>query len=353
MTSLTKEKNDPHSLKNPSYENLPEVILFKIFSYLYVGDLCRAGRVCLRWYNLTRCPILWKSVDAHDMQLTSYQVQKLIPILPACVKYLRICSLSTQQRIPFLSPTTTINIRERCPHLRTLVIESAFIAKHINFTDITVEDLPQDLSILSLRKSFFHTDQFFCSVSHPTVPKVKVLDCTSCWCVSDNDILFFSRLSDLQEVYLAGCPVTDVGLVSFLNAVTNIKVLDLEGTSIGIQTMRVMSRECKSLEKLYLGHTKVTDDHLMAIEIAAWPQLQIMCLKKTYVSCVGLRYLVSALRTLQSLNVTTCSISSECVLELSVTMSMRKKLIFDKDEEDDDDIEYCDHFLLRNNYIER
>ena len=26
------------------FENLPDVILFKIFSYLYIGDLCRAGR---------------------------------------------------------------------------------------------------------------------------------------------------------------------------------------------------------------------------------------------------------------------------------------------------------------------
>lgn len=310
-----------------------------------------SNRVCLRWYNITRCPVLWKHVDAHDMQLTSYQVQKLVPILPTSVKYLRICSLSTQQRIPFLTPNTTIEIRERCPHLRTLVIESAFVAKHINFTDITVEDLPQRLSVLSLRKSFFHTDQFFCSVSHPTVPKIKVLDCSSCWCVNDNDILFFSRLSDLQEIYLAGCPVSDVGVVPLLKAVEHLKVLDLEHTNVGLHTMVSLSQYCQSLEKLYLGHTKVSDEHLCAIQSASLPKLQILCLRKTHISCIGLRYLVTALQTLKYLNVSTCSISKECALELSVTVAMKKRLKFDATDERQD-AEYCDHFLLRDNQIE-
>ncbi|XP_035218301.1 F-box/LRR-repeat protein 12-like [Stegodyphus dumicola] len=347
MSLLKKGEEETNSIAH--FENLPDVILFKIFSYLYIGDLCRAGRVCLRWYQLTRCQVLWKHVDAHDMQLTSYQVQKLVPILPPCVIYLRICSLSTQQRIPFLAPHTAIEIRERCPHLKTLIIESAFIAKHINFTDITVEDLPQKLSVLSLRKSFFHTDQFFCSVSHPTVPKIKVLDCSSCWCVSDNDIPFFSRLSDLQEIYLAGCPITDIGVVILLKAVENLKVLDLENTAIGEQTVISLGQNCHSLEKLYLGNTAIKDQHLCTIQSASLPKLQTICLRKTSVSCMGLNYLISSLRTLKYLNVSTCSISSEC--ELIVQVTKKRQLRFDGSDIEDS-AEYCDHFLLRNNQLD-
>ncbi|XP_042908091.1 F-box/LRR-repeat protein 12 isoform X2 [Parasteatoda tepidariorum] len=330
------------------FENLPDVILFKIFSYLYIGDLCRAGRVCLRWYNLTRCQVLWKYVDAHDMQLTSYQLQKMVPILPPCVTYLRISSLSTQQRIPFLTPQTAIEIRERCPHLRTLIIESAFVAKHINFTDITVEDLPQKLSVLSLRKSFFHTDQFFCSVSHPTVPKIKVLDCTSCWCVCDNDIPFFSRLGDLQEIYLAGCPISDVGVVILLKAVEHLKVLDLEATKIGGQTILSLSQNSNSLEKLYLGYTDVADEHFRCLQNTSLPMLQIVCLRKTSITCVGLRYLLNYLRSLKYMNVSNCSISSECALELSLQGAPTKQLNFESNKIVN--LEYCDHFFHRNNF---
>ncbi|GFY47381.1 hypothetical protein TNIN_249211 [Trichonephila inaurata madagascariensis] len=348
MSSLKKEDKEVGSPIR--FDNLPDVILFKIFSYLYIGDLCRAGRVCLRWYHLTRCHVLWKHVDAHDMQLTSYQVQKLVPILPSCVMYLRICSLSTQQRIPFLTPHTAIEIRERCPQLKTLIIESAFIAKHINFTDITVEDLPQKLSVLSLRKSFFHTDQFFCSVSHPTVPKIKVLDCSSCWCVCDNDIPFFSRLSDLQEIYLANCPISDAGVVTLLKGVENLKVLDLENTEIGAQTISTLSQNCSLLEKLYLGNTRITDEHLLFIQNSSLPMLQIICLRKTHISCVGLRYLISCLNTLKYMNVSTCNVSSECALELNLHVSVKKRLQFDVNE--DGGQEYCDHFLLRSSQFE-
>ncbi|GBN96671.1 hypothetical protein AVEN_245134-1 [Araneus ventricosus] len=348
MSSLKKEEKEDD--RTVQFENLPDVILFKIFSYLFIGDLCRAGRVCLRWYHLTRCQVLWKYVDAHDMQLTSYQVQKLVPILPSCVMYLRICSLSTQQRIPFLSPHTAIEIRERCPHLKTLIIESAFIAKHVHFTDITVEDLPQKLSVLSLRKSFFHTDQFFCSVSHPTVPKIKVLDCSSCWCLSDNDIPFFSRLSDLQEIFLANCQISDAGVVTLLKGVQNLKVLDLENTNIGGQTILSLSQNCSSLEKLFIGNTQVTDDHLCYIQSNSLPVLQIICLRKTHVSCVGLRYLVSCLQTLKYMTVSTCNIASDCSLELSLHVSMKKRLRFETNDETG--LEFCDHFLSRNSQLE-
>lgn len=281
------------------------------------------------------------------MQLTSYQVQKLVPILPPCVKYLRICSLSTQQRIPFLTPRTTIEIRERCPHLKTLIIESAFIAKHINFTDITVEDLPQKLCVLSLRKSFFHTDQFFCSVSHPTVPKIKVLDCSSCWCITDNDIPFFSRLSDLQEIYLAGCPISDDGAVTLLKAVEGLKVLDLEGTRVKEQTILCLNKCCQSLEKLYLGSTPLTDDELLSIKETSLPMLEILCLRKTEISCAGIKYLIMKLHSLRYINVAMCGIATNCSLELLLHPSAQKKLKFEFEEKID--ANFCDHFLTRNN----
>lgn len=281
------------------------------------------------------------------MQLTSYQVQKLVPILPPCVTYLRICSLSTQQRIPFLTPRTTIEIRERCPHLKTLIIESAFIAKHINFTDITVEDLPQKLCVLSLRKSFFHTDQFFCSVSHPTVPKIKVLDCSSCWCVSDSDIPFFSRLSDLQEIYLAGCPISDSGTVTLLKAVENLKVLDLEGTDIRGQTMETINQYCQSLEKLYIGNTATTDDDLLTFKGTSLPMLQTLCLRKTRISCTGIKSLIVSLHSLKYVNVAMCGIATNCSLELLLHSSVKKRLRLEFDEKIDTN--NCDHFLTRNN----
>lgn len=303
--------------------------------------------VCVRWYSITKCSMLWKYVDAHDMQLTSYQVQKLVPILPSSVKYLRICSLSTQQRIPFITPRTAIEIRERCPQLKTLIIESAFIAKHINFTDITVEDLPQKLCILSLRKSFFHTDQFFCSISHPTVPKIQILDCSNCWCVTDNDLPFFSRLSDLQELYLAGCPITDAGSSVLLKAIPNLKVLDLEGTGIGRQTINSLNQFCKSLERLYLGFTGLTDEYLSILEGTSLPVLHTLCVRRTLISCAGIKSVIVSISTLKYINAALCGIAANCSLDLLVHPCARKMLNFEFEDKLDDDI--CEHFLKRNN----
>lgn len=146
--------------------------------------------------------------------------------------------------------------------------------------------------------------------------------------------------------------MSDTGVVPLLKAVENLKVLDLEHTNIGAQTMASLGQYCQYLEKLYLGFTKVTDEHLCTIESALLPKLQIICLRKTYISCVGLHYLVSTLRSLKYLNVSTSSISSEFSLELSVTVAIMKRLKFDATEDSRNE-EYCDHFLLRNNYLER
>lgn len=331
------------------FENLPDVILLKIFGFLYVGDLCRVGGVCSRWYRLSRSPGLWKRVDTHDMQLTSYQMQKLVPILPACVVHLQIRGLPILM-VPLITPQVAIEIRERCPDLETLIIEDAFVAKHVHFTDITVEDLPQKLSVLSLRKSFFHPDQFFCSVSHPTVPKIKVLDCSQCWCVTDDDIPFFTRLTDLQELYLEDCSITYAGVSLLLKRIENLRILDLEGTRIVDGTVILLATQCQTLEELFLGRTSVGDKDFRVLPAGSLLKLTSLCLMQTPVSNTGLRTVLQRLSSLKALNVALCSsVTSECIAELVATLplSRRFRINFSGSSENAN----CHHFYTRKKYL--
>lgn len=325
-----------------------------LFSQNSVSDMCELNlllfffySVCLRWYYITRCQILWKCVDIHAMELTSYQVQKLLPTLPSCVSYIRICCMycPRKQPNPIITAENASKLKEHCPHLETLIIENAFLATYKTITDIAVENLPQQLCVLSLRRSIFRTHYFFTNADASV--NIKVLDFTSCICIQNNHLTYFSRLRHLEELYLAGCQICDFGIRCLCNknnqTIPNLKVLDLEATKVGDQSISALKEEFQSLEKLYLQRTNITDEALSIFDRYSLKNLNTLCLMNNSLSSAGLKSLLK-LKSLKNVYVAISDISKNCLLEIHP--SLRRKLRF-KEELTADTI-YCDHFMKRN-----
>lgn len=285
------------------------------------------------------------------MELTSYQVQKLLPTLPSCVSYIRICCMycPRKQPNPIFTAENAIKLKEHCPHLETLIIENAFLATYKTITDIAVENLPQQLCVLSLRKSIFRTHYFFTNVDASI--NIKVLDFTSCICIQNNHLTYFSRLRHLEELYLAGCQICDFGIRSLCNKINqtlpNLKVLDLEATNVGDLSISALREEFQSLEKLYLRRTLVTDNGLSFFDKFTLQNLNTLCLMNNSYSSTGLKSLLR-LKSVKCINVAISDISKNCLMDIHP--SLRRKLMFKEDLTNDS--VFCDHFMKRNNHYD-
>ena len=46
-------------------------ILLSIFGYLTTAEVCKVGRVCRKWYTMSKHPLLWRSVCISEAVITS------------------------------------------------------------------------------------------------------------------------------------------------------------------------------------------------------------------------------------------------------------------------------------------
>ncbi|XP_064468138.1 F-box/LRR-repeat protein 7-like isoform X2 [Ornithodoros turicata] len=235
---------------------LPDVVLLKIFKLLKFSDLCKAGRVCQRWYDLSRSQALWTSIDASDPEITASQMEQLAGLLTPSVQRLHVTSSPRHCRL-FLTANALRDLRRRCPFLSTLIVDNASLAVLNDYSSITVADLPPTLRTLSLRRSFFQADRFFALLA---VQNLSVLDLSFCWCVSESDIPFLTQLPNLHELYLEQCEaIRDTGIALMVSHGRNLRILAVDGTRITDEALRTIAENCTVLEKLYFGRTAVTD----------------------------------------------------------------------------------------------
>lgn len=306
------------------------------------------------------------------------EVAKLIKRLPKFVTHLRICCSSLDVRLPLWLPDVTAALRRRCPNLESLIIENAFFQEQSCDVRIRTQDekkfhktflpkdsadeedmelfcvscaseestldqfapeyLPEKLRVMSLRNSQFFTSHFASRID-VLIPHIEVLDLSPYLCVTENIVPFFSRLTNLTELYLARCPVTSKGVEKLLQAVRNLKVLDLENTGVCSETFQALKRYGQSLEKLYFGSTFVEDSYLTFEDENEFDNLRVLCLRSTYVTPRGLEGLFHFYPHLHSVDVSQCEV--EEIWTNQRYFYMHNKLIFNNNA-------YCDHFRKNN-----
>lgn len=315
--------------------------------------------------------ILWVKVDAHVK--SPNEVVKLMKRLPKFVTHLRICCSSLDVRLPLWLPDVTAALRRRCPDLESLIIENAFFqeqscdvrirtqdekkfhktflpkdaadkvdielfcascaSKESTLDQFAPEYLPKKLRVMSLRNSQFFTSHFASRID-VFIPQITVLDLSPYLCVTENIVPFFSRLTNLAELYLARCPVTSKGIEKLLQTLRNLKVLDLENTGLNSETFKALKNYGHSLEKLYFGSTFVEDSSLTFENEIAFDNLRVLCLRSTYVTPRGLEKLFNFYPHLDFVDVSQCEV--EEIWTNQRYFHIHSKLIFNN--------AFCDHF---------
>ena len=52
-----------------SWELVPEELLLQIFSHLSYQEVCKAGRVCSKWWKVSKDDILWRKILRRDFKI--------------------------------------------------------------------------------------------------------------------------------------------------------------------------------------------------------------------------------------------------------------------------------------------
>lgn len=324
---------------------------------------------------MTRSGLFWERADLARYNLPEKKLEQFLTKLPSCVNQLRIGSSSASQLTKISVPRLYHILLERFPNLSTLIIENSILQNpFIHMTGIngfiinlklpmdhqirkyyslvgmvyyptevdsdfnTLVNLLRHLTVLSLRHSILAVE-FREDFVQPLSSKIKVLDLTNCMCAVVQTIKQFVQLPLLEELYLAGTPISVNGVETVLKEVPNLKVLDLDDTIVAHETFTVLRNHGKKLVAIYLGKTAVKDSDMIEIDEGTFPVLTKLCLQRTAITEIGVKKLLLAVPSLTHIFLTKSKVKITWMLDQSAFV--RGKLKYD----DSDETEECNHFL--------
>lgn len=108
----------------------------------------------------------------------------------------------------------------------------------------------------------------------------------------------FSRMPYLKELRLSSRDVDDVWFKDGALFLSQLHILDLEGTAISSRTYQAIRNHALNLKKLYLGYVNLDDDDLKCNN-SMFPNLTDICVK--YCHGVTCEAIVSRIQSCQSL----------------------------------------------------
>lgn len=154
---------------------------------------------------------------------------------------------------------------------------------------IGLGDFPATLCLLSIRDSVIEVGTFLKSTRD--FYNIRVLDLGRSLDVRKTDIPW-PHMANIEELYLEG--TQGFGNADFLETILVncplLKVLDLEGTDVGLGALELVSKLAPQVEALYLGFTDMRDGNFARLEQLKMNLrcLLTLCLADTQVSDSGL-----------------------------------------------------------------
>lgn len=183
------------------FDRLPQEIIKQILSYLTQSVLChKVSRVCRRWYNYARDPVLWKTLNFTSApNITSFVLCRTI---------------------------------KRCPYLRTLILRDR--------TELTLAEVSVLTKYCPLLQE---VDLGFCfNLSKP------MLDC------------FVSNCKNLERINLEGCKLITDDCVRILTKAKHLKHLNFSHCSITDDSINYLAENLEKIVSLNCdGISWITD----------------------------------------------------------------------------------------------
>lgn len=282
-------------ISTPDMDCLPDSIVLQVFSYFPQTQLCHLALVCKRWKRLVYDGSLWRQVSLHRMK--SYDIDNLMgnPIGRQLKKLVFWkCSVS---------PDNLVTLSEFCPQLQELYLRRNTIKEPKQmlpkavFAELLVLDArelqgyvghvlqivasAQNIEMVAIDSTM---DGFFDPYVFNDATRLKVLDCSRCMGIEDEDVATIAfSCPNLQSLSLMRC-------------------YNIEGTSFPS-----LFRYCLSLKSLSISYTHVTN---RVIEACA---LEKSCLEELDmshcpgISSSGVYSVTSRLKDMSYLNINGCS----------------------------------------------
>lgn len=256
-------------------------------------------RVCTRWKELTKDPLLWKNVNVKlflsDSSRTTI-AKSFINGLPSCVTSMRLEFVKGKIWNGALDfGELCMKLLGKCPHIEQLIVINSQMSNCLSSVISVCSRLLQDLKKLIFYHSTFRRD---CSTDECLgTSKIKILELNNCYLYSYHSECPFSKMPHLEQLHLYGATVPRFWFVAHTFFLSQLQVLNLRYTFIDSRIFTSIQNHGHSLKELYLCSTHL-QDHALTFTESMLPHLKTICLSDTRVTCVGV---VSLIQTCPSL----------------------------------------------------
>lgn len=260
--------------------------------------------MCRRWSEITRSPILWKTVNmdfspSHGSQTTIATC--FTNILPSCATRMRLDFTTRHKWTEHLNfEDLSMRLKEKCPHLELLILN------HARFSDTLPSVIDMcTLSLPSVRGLIISFSQFPDSPlrgESGSFSKLELLDINFCH-LRDRNKPKLSRMPHLRQLRLRGCGMANFWLEDDASFLNKLYILDLAHSLISSRTFQVIWNHGRNLKRLYLCAAHLGNEDLN-FDGSVLPNLKTICLKYCHwVTDEGVIDLILSCKSLQTVYV--------------------------------------------------
>lgn len=367
---VTKQSKYRHH-KPSLFDLITDDVIVKIFSHLSSDQLCRASRVCQRWYRVVWDPLLWKRIVINSERINvdkavKYLTKRLSYNTPTVCVIVEKINLNGCEK---LTDKGLHTIAKRCPELRHLEIQGCSnVTNHslfevvsycVNLEHLDVTGCPC-ITRISLTPQIMQQ----ATAHHLRQIYLRTLDMTDCYALEDEGLqVIATHCSQLQFLYLRRCvrigdaglqfiayycsglkelsisdckkvtdfgvcelakigtnlrylsvakcdKISDVGIIQLCKHCTKLRYLNLRGCeAVSDDSMDVLARHCSKIKSLDIGKCDVTDEGLCVLAQNC-PQLKKLSLKSCdAITDAGVKFVAKSCRQLQQFNIQDCHLT--------------------------------------------
>ncbi|KAL4235993.1 hypothetical protein ACF0H5_004381 [Mactra antiquata] len=303
-----------------SFQELPDVIVLNIFSYMSVKDLCKISRVCKSWRRIACDKTLWKHIDMTTCayldlrKVWKFYRTRLSDVLRSLkmVGYYSSKCGNEKQKKQLLSDALLEEISSSCPFIEELHLYRFFLEK------MSVKKLPATLTHLKLRECAWPLGW----LRDAELQDLYSLDLGKTCRIGDmemGDVTKFSNLEELnlEELYRIG----DNGVKILAENLPNLKVLKLTQTKVSDLGVHHICRHMVSLTSLDLGYTQIKDSAIDTLSQSLF-KLNILGTAGTHVTDLGVRTLCFSkiAENIKQLDISATNITDSALNDISDKM---------------------------------
>ena len=234
LLSSYKHKNLTEQQIDLCFNDLPDEIILRIFSYFTKRELCSyVAPICLSWFYMAKDPLFWTSI--YETEFYAIESELLTKIILSWCK--QLSHLELDNRSDITNEGFDI-IFKSCPKIKHLSLK---LCRQVN---------DQVLKLISRYEK-----------------NLQSIDLEGCVNLSDSSFAHFIELP-IESVAVSHCThITDEGAIFIVRNFRNLKELNLDGVQWITDDFvkELVAHQSETIEKVFLDGENITDDSIRLI----------------------------------------------------------------------------------------